>query len=65
MRIDLGWAVYGDAGVKAHRWEFDQRLCLLRSSCRSIYRRTDNAGVLRADDAIPHCRNCTKKEKSA
>lgn len=62
MRVDVGWAVYGDAG-KSHRWEYDNRIGFLRSDCRSIYRRTDNVGVLVVDDAAPRCKNCLKKEK--
>lgn len=63
MRIDLGWAVYGDAGAKAHRWEYDQMIGVLRSDCHAVYRRTESVGVLRVDDAVTKCRNCAKKEK--
>jgi len=61
--VDLGWAVYGDYGMKNHRWEYNQRINLLRSFCHAVYRRTDNVGVLRVDDAVEKCMHCVKKEK--
>jgi len=49
--------------MKNHRWEYNQRINLLRSFCHAIYRRTDNVGVLRVDDAVEKCMHCVKKEK--
>lgn len=61
--IDLGWAAYGEAGKISHRWEFDQRLGVLRSVCRSVYRRTESCSELFMDDAKPQCRTCIKRAK--
>lgn len=59
--IDLGWAAYGAEGKLSHRWEFDQRIGLLRSFCHAIYRRTDSCCDLFVDDNKVQCRNCLKK----
>ena len=62
MRVDLGWAAYGDLGPVTHRWEYDQMTGVLRSECRSVYRRVEGVGVLRVDDAVPQCQRCKQRE---
>ena len=59
--IDLGWAVHGVDGKISHRWEFNQRIGLLRSLCHAIYRRTDTCCNLFVDNEKQQCRHCLKK----
>ena len=61
-RVDLGWAVYGDNGAKAHRWEYNQRNQLLRSICHAVYRRVESFDVLHIDEIQPKCKICLKRE---